>query len=577
MHRPATTLVLFLLLVPDPRHPALAGLDLEGVRGDVRGNVLAHLALDSLPCDAPAWRVERLERDSPRAVREALEAYGYYAPEVNIESWRAKDCWKATIRVIPGPRVLWRKVDVRVEGEGATDPEFVGLLRTNPLRPGQPLEHAPYEDFKKKLLDLARRRGYFSAALEARQIDVFPDELAADATLVLVTGPRFRFGPITFDQAVLRQGLVERYVDFKPGQPYDGEKVSDFYNALLGSGYFGGVDVRPVPGTPPDLDVPIAVRLTAGKRQVYTAGLGYSTDTGPRVRGGYTNRRLNDSGHQFEVRANISPRLQEAGVSYRIPWANPREEWLNFDVAYKNEQTSSEKTESIKTGVKLFKRLPGDLIGTVFLDVGQERSTIADVTDNVFLVVPGVSLSHTERSNIPRPLHGHRLTLTLSGTTQAFGSDARFIQAELQGKLILPAWPTARVLLRAEAGVTAKDQFDRLPASVRYFAGGDTSVRGYAYESLGPVDANGKVLGGSHKLVASVEFDQKVLENWSFAAFIDAGNAFDTFTNLDLKAGVGGGIRWYSPLGPIRFDVAVPLAKDAPDSWRIHVTLGPDL
>ena len=112
---------------------------------------------------------------------------------------------------------------------------------------------------------------------------------------------------------------------------------------------------------------------------------------------------------------------------------------------------------------------------------------------------------------------------------------------------------------------------------MRYFAGGDYSVRGYDFETLGPSDDTGNVVGGSHKLVGSVEFDQRVWGRWSAAAFFDSGNAFDDFSKLRFKSGVGAGLRWYSPLGPVRIDLAFPLDDDAPDDWRIHVTLGPDL
>jgi translocation and assembly module TamA len=102
-------------------------------------------------------------------------------------------------------------------------------------------------------------------------------------------------------------------------------------------------------------------------------------------------------------------------------------------------------------------------------------------------------------------------------------------------------------------------------------------VRGYDYKALGPTDIDGNVIGGANKLVGSLEFDVQVFGNWSAAVFVDSGNAFNSFSDMSLKTSVGGGIRWYSPLGPVRLDVGVPLENDAPDSWRIHVSLGPDL
>ena len=131
--------------------------------------------------------------------------------------------------------------------------------------------------------------------------------------------------------------------------------------------------------------------------------------------------------------------------------------------------------------------------------------------------------------------------------------------------------------MRKQTGFTLIDELDTLPASVRFFAGGDVSVRGYAYNSLGPEDPLGAVIGGENLLVGSVEVDHMIADNWSLAAFIDSGNAYDSISDFNPATGIGAGIRWFSPLGPIRFDLAFPLEKDAPDDYRFHITLGPDL
>jgi translocation and assembly module TamA len=156
-------------------------------------------------------------------------------------------------------------------------------------------------------------------------------------------------------------------------------------------------------------------------------------------------------------------------------------------------------------------------------------------------------------------------------------SDTSFLQLYGNTKWVFGLWSGGRLLTRAEAGVTLIDELDTLPASVRFFAGGDVSVRGYAYNSLGPTDLLGAVVGGSNLLVGSIELDQKISTNWSIAAFVDSGNAYDDLGDFDPATGIGVGLRWYSPLGPIRIDVAVPLEKDAPDNYRLHITLGPDL
>jgi len=136
--------------------------------------------------------------------------------------------------------------------------------------------------------------------------------------------------------------------------------------------------------------------------------------------------------------------------------------------------------------------------------------------------------------------------------------------------------PRTRVLLRGRAGYLAENEFERLPPSVRFFAGGDNSVRGYDFESLGPTDINGAVVGGNRLLETSIEIEREVLPRWSVALFVDHGNAFDS-TNLDGRTGAGIGTRWRSPLGPVRLDLAWPVDDDIEHGARLHVSLGPDL
>ncbi|GMW06517.1 MAG: hypothetical protein AMXMBFR8_13140 [Nevskiales bacterium] len=557
----------------------MADVKVEGVSGALRDNVFAHLTLDEAPCDAPAWRVRRLRRKAEAETRTALEAFGYYEPTIAIAHEVRDDCWVTTIRIKRGKPVRLRQIDVTVLGDAGGEPAFQRWLQQNPLKSGAVLKHAEYETFRQGFTTLARRYGYFSARFTTARIEVHPPERAADVTLQFDSGPRFRFGDIRFEQSVLRPELLGRFLEFQPGDPYDGARIEELYDALLATGYFSVVDLRTQPGVLPDDTVQVTVTLTGAKPKVYTAGIGYSTDVGPKLRAGFTNRRLNDRGHQFDASLSLSRVLSEVGVSYRLPRDNPRVEWLSVDAGIQHEDTDTSESWIYKIGVRELHRRPRGWIETRFIDASLERFEIADERNREFMLTPGVSWSHKvpEGAAVMRPERGHRVSLKLSGTGGMLASNAEFLQLGLNGKLVLPAWAGARVLLRSEFGATAKEEFRALPASVRYFAGGDNSVRGYDFKTLGPTDENGNVIGGSHLFVASLEVDQRVRGNWSVAAFFDSGNAFDSFSSVSLKSGAGAGLRWYSPLGPVRIDVAVPLDKDAPDDWRLHVTLGPDL
>jgi translocation and assembly module TamA len=155
------------------------------------------------------------------------------------------------------------------------------------------------------------------------------------------------------------------------------------------------------------------------------------------------------------------------------------------------------------------------------------------------------------------------------------GSTISLLQGRANAKLI-HGLGTGRLILRGEAGATAGAGVEELPSSLRFFAGGDTSVRGFGFQQLGPVDDDGNLIGGRYLLVGSVEYDHPIGGGkWGVAIFIDLGNAFNDFNDYELKGGGGVGLRWRSPVGPLRLDLAH--APDSNDNFRIHFTMGPDL
>jgi translocation and assembly module TamA len=263
--------------------------------------------------------------------------------------------------------------------------------------------------------------------------------------------------------------------------------------------------------------------------------------------------------------------------SYRIPLAKQKD-WFTIDTFYKVEDNDSFESDLFSAGVQRIQKRDNGWIRTLFLNLRLEDYETGTLDDGRSkLLTPGISYSFVTEDYPPRPLTGHRSNLQLRGAVDGVVSDTSFLQLYGNTKWVFGLWSGGRLLTRAEAGATLIDDLDSLPASVRYFAGGDTSVRGYAYNSLGPTDLLGAVVGGENLMVGSIEIDQMIAAEWSLAAFVDSGNAFDEITDFESATGVGIGVRWFSPLGPIRFDVAVPLQSDAPDAYRIHITLGPDL
>jgi len=555
-----------------------AAVRIVGVDESMESTVLGYLQLDDEPCDAPKWRVRRLFNAADKEIRSALEVSGYYAAGIDKRLQEEGACWRAEFNISPGEPVRLREVLLTVDSGDPPDPAFGRALQECVLRTGDVFLHGSYEVCKRRIAKVAEDRGYFSGAFRQQTVDVYPEQHAADINLVYISGPRYRFGEVSFEQTVVDEDLARRYVEFRPGEPYDAARVRDLQLDLASSRYFDQINISTLPRGEPDYDVPVMLSLTPGKARQYTYGIGYATDLGPRARFDVLNRRRNTSGHQSEFQVSASEVLSDAVFTYRIPLERPAAESFAINTGYVVEDTDATSSNLFSSGLSLSKKRSNNWIQKWFINLRLEDYT-AGATDSGYskLLTPGLDYSYATDDYPPRPLSGQRTDMYVRGALSDVVSDTSFLQLYAQTKQIFGLWEGGRVLLRAEYGTTIIDALDTLPTSVRYFAGGDVSVRGYAYKDLGPEDEFGEVVGGRHVITGSIELDQRIATNWSVAAFVDSGNAFDDYNSINLATGVGAGVRWYSLVGPIRFDIAVPLEANAPDDYRIVITMGPDL
>ena len=240
----------------------------------------------------------------------------------------------------------------------------------------------------------------------------------------------------------------------------------------------------------------------------------------------------------------------------------------------KREDVSTYRTKSISVEADRTRSFGKGMLGTAYLRLLEEQSTIASQSPKAFVVLPGVRFSQRKYDNLIRPVRGFNYTIEIRGTSTYLGSDTGFVQVLAGGNLLVPLPWRLSIFTRAQAGyTTAGTNLDDLPASLRFFAGGDNSVRGYRYESLGPKNAKGEVTGGKHLLVGSVEIDRALFTDWGIAVFYDAGNSFNSVKDITLFQGAGIGARYYSIVGPIKLDIARRIGVDNP-GFRIHVGIG---
>lgn len=556
----------------------------ESLRGDVRfsglaaeqeQNARALMPLASSGCDSAPWRVDRLFQDSDSRLGEALQALGYYNYSIEKSLTWSEDCWHAHFAVTPGEPVRLRTVRIRISGEAANNILFAAVTEKGRPVTGQQFNHGQHERYKSGLLNTAFSLGYFDAAFERKEVLVDRPASAADLYLDFNSGMRYRVGAVRFTQGIIKDGILAGYSDLHTGEAYRSEAVAELLQGLNGSSYFESVTISTEPLDRQAKTVPVTVTMTPGKRRVYTAGVGFSSDTGLQARLGYIDRRRNVSGHQLESRLFGSPVKSELSVAYRLPHGDPRKEWLSFSSGFQHEETDTSESDTFKLGVLHTEKRSEKWLESRYLDYLNEDFIIGQQNDSSRLFIFGIGWESVTGRELTRTSEGRRYNLDVRGASDSVGSDTSFLQLKAAGRWIHSFDDLTRLLTRARVGATFKNDFAELPASVRFFAGGDRSVRGYGFETLGPVDDQGNVIGGSHLVEAGIELERMVRDQWSVAVFADTGSAFNG-TEINLSTGIGLGVRWYSPVGPIRLDFAHPL-DDSSRSIRLHFSLGPDL
>jgi translocation and assembly module TamA len=319
------------------------------------------------------------------------------------------------------------------------------------------------------------------------------------------------------------------------------------------------------------------VICTPNKRDRYRVGLGYSTDTGPRITLDWKRRRFGPDGDRMLSELRLSQPQSSFKTEYLIPLERPSKDSLTYGFALENYDTDTRKGTLALVNAKHSVELANGWRRTLGLDYSYEDFEVADQQDKAFLLVPNVQWSRIKTDGKSFIQRGKRLDLRIEGAMQRLLSSTSYLQIATHDKYIHGFgggdW---RLLARADLGATLTQDLLELPASKRFFAGGDNSIRGFNLDELGPKDDEDQVIGGRYLAVASLELERHIVGKWSAAVFFDAGNAFDPDYATEIAYGVGFGVRWQSPVGPVRVDLAAGLSADQVEP-RLHIVVGPEL
>jgi len=591
--RPPFILALLLAAAVAPAW-ARGTIDRVQIRGLENEEAMEHnvrLALgvnDAVGKTQGESRLEFLLLSAERETRQALEPFGYYSPTITIDSPRdANDRIVVTVNVDRGDPVRVRDSNVAIAGPGGEDQYLARDLAAFRPRVGEVFNHPTYEASRDGISRRLAERGYFDADFMEREVRVTRADFAADIDLVWDSGFRYDMGPTTFHQDFFRPGLLDKLVTWEEGSYFHQGKLDRLRQSLVKLDYFSAIDIQPrVEEAGDDLRVPVDVNLVLAKRTVYTAGLSYGSESGAGVRFGMERRYVNDRGHKLVTDLDWAQNRKNLLVQYRIPAFAWLDGWYTGAFSAYDEQTDyidlrnirllasrsgelNERWTAVASLIALRERWSYDMDA----ETGQRLYTYAT------LLYPDVTGNYIGVDNRLFPRHGLSASVSVRGGAEGLGSDTNFLQGWTNATWFQGVGEVDRLILRGEAGATWTSDLVAMPPSLRFFAGGDRSIRGYAWREVGPrtPPPDNFALGGRYVLTGSVEYEHYFNAGpWGMAAFVDGGDAFDAPDEFDLHVGVGVGARWRSPIGGVRIDIAHGL--DDPDSsFQIYLSLGANL
>ncbi len=572
-------LLLLLLLLAAPAWAVRLKVEVTGVDGAEEQNVLALLGIyQERGDDLPPLRLLALHRQAPDQIRDALAPFGYYRVEVAdslTEPAEAGGSWIARYAVKPGDPVKIAEVDYAIVGAGAEDSSFP---KTFPMQVGDVLLHADYEAAKNKIATIASQRGYLNAALTRHQVLIDPVAYNAVIQFHVDTGPRFYFGKVRFKQDLLSDAFLQRFVPFSPGDLYDPDKLLTLQSRLLGAEYFSKVEIVPMKDALDGTNqVPIEVIAERNKANKYRVGIGYGTDVGPRISFDYRRRYLGPGGDKLEVQTLISERLQSLVLKYRLPVGNPMKDYVLIQPEVYAYDTASRQGTVAQVAAVHSAVIRGDWRREIGINYRYEDYEVGGGDSGTFNgLVPHIALSKVQADDPINTRNGYRVKAKLQGTASGLAPTS-WLSGSLNVKWIKSLGERMRLISRADLGATWAASLDDVPASERFYAGGDNSIRGWEFEVLGPDDpVTNRNQGGRMMAVGSLELERNLFGNWGVAVFTDFGNAFDPEYEANWEQSAGLGLRYQTPIGPVRLDVAYQLTK-AHGGVRLHLLIGPDL
>ena len=523
---------------------------------------------------------KRIDRDNHKFLK-LLKAKGYYGAEVKGEIDAKAEPLRITFRVHAGPAYVLESVDFQIASETGKqsthlpEPGEIGLVLDSPFNAKAVI------DAQKALLRRLANQGFPFPKVQERKIVVNHVTQSVAVTFSIDPGPQARFGATGFQGLEsVEEDYVRRKIPWQEGDPFRADLLADLQKRLLDLGLFATVRVVPGPTLDEKEGLPVTVTVTERKHRSVRAGAHYRTDEGPGGTLSWEHRNLFHQGERLTLTGVASEITLSAEGIFRKPDFLRNDQSLRLSLRLAEDDTDAYTSRNISSLVSVDRNVTKDI--TIGAGLGFKTSKVTQLgqEESYSLLSLPLNLERDTSDDLLDPSRGGRLAFRLSPFFDVSGESADFgrgygryrhyFQLSKAPSLVLAAGVTLGSIVGAETR--------EIPADERFYAGGGGSIRGYAYQSVGPRIGDAPV-GGRSLAEVSLELRLRISERFGLVGFLDGGNAYtDRFPDLGEKLfwGAGGGLRYYTPIGPLRLDMGFPLDRrpDIDDRLQIYLSIG---
>jgi translocation and assembly module TamA len=545
--------------------------EIKGLSGDLENNV--SLYLKQLIGEKPT---STLRRYAKTQVANSVKALGYYKPEVVVSFDKNNN--DIIVNVERGPATRLSKIDITLVGEGKNDPLIQTAVNNINLKQGDILNHGKYDSAYKKIDSILLERGYFDAKWPTRKLEVSLALNSAVISFVINTGIRYQFGAINITGDSPAEKYIHSLAPFKQGDAYRSTQVADYNLDLSSTPYFSSVRVYADIPNRSNNQVPVKVDVIDKPANSYEIGGGFNTDLGPKLRFKWSKPWITQRGHYLESNINVAEKQQDISMAYTIPVDDPTNDLWRVTAGYKREDDLTDDVFSEILTAQLQRQwlTPNNWVRTAFIRRDEETYKIGDDDEqSTEMLMPGISYARKKSKGGTTPYWGEQWLISAEFGLDDVLSTTNLVRVQLQHAWLRTYLDRHLLFLKANVGAMLVDDISNVPFSLRFYAGGDQSVRGFAYQSISPEDEDGDLIGGKYLITSTIEYNYQFAQNWRAALFVDGGTATNDFSDT-FEIGAGFGFRYLTPVGPVRIDHAWGLTK-ASKSTRLSITIGPEI